>query len=382
MMNNVYIRKQADYNLSEITQAVAELLVWGGIDKKINGDTTILLKPNMLSKSTPDKAVTTHPVVVEATVLALENLGAKAENITIADSSGGPQNPVVLSANYRTCGFADVADRTGANLYTKLESVPVKTHGTMVKEFELLSPVVDCDVIINLPKFKTHVMTGMSGAVKNLFGTVPGLKKAEFHMRFPDKDNFANMIVDLCETVRADFTIVDGIVGMEGDGPGSGTPRHFGLLLAGENPYYIDGVICGMMGFDLTIPPIMKAAVERGLIPEKLPENTVQGDVDAFVKISDFAMPKSYQIDFSDRVPRPIRWATPTVEKLLAPKPKINSKACIGCGKCADICPQHTIVVKNRKAQINMKNCIRCFCCHEMCPVKAIDVKRSIFFNI
>lgn len=381
-MSNVYIKKQPDYNLPQITEIVTQMLQWGGIDKRINGDTTILLKPNMLSKSTPDKAVTTHPVVVEAVVNAVIQLGAKAENITIADSSGGPQNPVVLAANYKGCGFTDVADRTGVNLYTKLESTTVKTDGVMVKEFELLSPVVDCDIVINLPKFKTHVMTGMSGAVKNLFGTVPGLKKAEFHMRFPDKDNFANMIVDLCETVKADFTIVDGIIGMEGDGPGSGMPRRFGIMLAGENPYYIDSVICSMMGFDLTTPPIMKAALQRGLVQAQLDNSIVQGDVDMFCRIENFAMPKSYRVDFSDRVPRPIRWATPTVEKLLAPKPKINKAACIGCGKCRDICPQHTIVVENRKARINMKNCIRCFCCHEMCPVKAIDVKRSIFFNI
>ena len=381
-MNNVYIKRQDSYNLSRLIPAMVELLLWGGMDKKINGETTVLLKPNMLSKSTPDKAVTTHPSVLEAVIEAVKQLGAKAENITIADSSGGPQNPVVLAANYKGCGFADVADRQGVNLYTKLESTAVKTDGVMVKEFELLSPVVNCDVIINLPKFKTHVMTGMSGAVKNLFGTVPGLKKAEFHMRFPDKDNFANMIVDLCETVKADFTIVDGIIGMEGDGPGSGNPRQFNLLLAGENPYYIDGVTCAMMGFDLTTPPIMNAAVKRGLLPAELPADTVHGDVEMFCRIDNFAMPKSYQIDFSDRVPRPIRWATPTVEKFLAPKPKINKSACIGCGKCRDICPQHTITVENRKAKINMKNCIRCFCCHEMCPVKAIDVKRSIFFNI
>ena len=381
-MNNVYIKKQNSYNLRQVTTAVSEILQWGGVDEKINADTTILLKPNMLSKSTPDKAVTTHPVVAEAVINRLLSFGAKAENITIADSSGGPQNPVVIAANYKGCGFADVADRCGVNLYTKLESTTVKTDGVMVKEFELLTPVVESDIIINLPKFKTHVMTAMSGAVKNLFGTVPGLKKAEFHMRFPDKDNFSHMIVDLAQTVKPHFTIVDGIVGMEGDGPGSGMPREFGILLGGENIYYIDAVICNMMGFKITTPPIMAAAVKRGLVPMQLPEGTVQGDVEVYRPVENFVMPKSYGVDFSHRVPRPIRWATPTVEKLLAPKPKINKTACIGCGKCRDICPQHTITVDKGKASINMKNCIRCFCCHEMCPVKAIDVKRNIFFNI
>ena len=381
-MQKVYLKQAADYNHDTLYNAVKEILAWSNLPQRINGNTTILIKPNMLSRSAPDKAVTTHPALVEVVIELLKELGAAAENITIADSSGGPQNSAVITSNYKGCGYTDVAERQGVNLYTKLESKTVKTDGVIVKEFELLAPVVDSDIIINLPKFKTHVMTGMSGAVKNLFGTVPGLKKAEFHMRFPDKEKFADMIVDLCETVKADFTIVDGVMAMEGDGPAGGTPRKLGMLLAGENPYSIDAVICTMMGFDLTKPPIMDSAVKRGLVANKLPEGIVDGDVQLFVPIKDFVLPKSYSIDFSDRVPRAIRWATPTVEKFLAPKPKINKKACIGCGKCRDICPQHTITVNNGKAVINMKDCIKCFCCHEMCPVKAIDVKRNTFFNI
>jgi len=222
----------------------------------------------------------------------------------------------------------------------------------------------------------------MSGAVKNLFGTVPGLKKAEFHMRFPDKDNFADMIVDLCQTVKPTFNIIDGIVGMEGDGPGSGTPRQIGVLMAGENPYTIDMAMCAMMGFDPSVLPIQAAAIRRGIVPPQLPEGTVVGDLWLYKSLENFVLPQSYRIDFGDRVPRAIRWATPTVEKLLAPKPKIIKNKCIGCGQCRDICPQHTITIENKKAKINMTNCIRCFCCHEMCPVKAIDVKRSVFFNI
>ena len=381
-MSKVYLKQADSYQHHHLYPAVKEMMEWLGLPQRINGGTTILLKPNMLSRSAPDKAVTTHPALVEVVIELLKEMGAVAENITIADSSGGPQNSAIITANYKGCGYADVASRQGVNLYTKLETKLVKTDGVLVKEFELIAPVVDSDIIINLPKFKTHVMTGMSGAVKNLFGTVPGLKKAEFHMRFPDKEKFADMIVDLCQCVQADYTIVDGVLAMEGDGPGSGSPRMLNLLMAGTDPYYIDGVITTMMGFQLTTPPIVNAAIKRGLLPEQLPEDTVAGDTQLFCKIDNFIMPKSYGIDFSHRVPRAIRWATPTVEKWLAPKPKINTKACIGCGKCRDICPGQTITVANGKATINMKNCIRCFCCHEMCPVKAIDVKRSNFFNI
>ncbi len=381
-MSKVIIKKADSYDHGTLYTAVKEIMLWGRLQDKINRDTTILLKPNMLSRSAPEKAVTTHPAVVDAVIVVLKEFGAKAENITIGDSSGGPSNPAVLQANYTTCGYSLIAQQHGINLCTKLDEQAVKTDGVMVKEFELIRPAAECDVIINLAKFKTHVMTGMSGAVKNLFGTVPGLKKAEFHMRFPDKDNFANMIVDLRETVKPTFNIIDAVVGMEGDGPGSGTPRPLGFLLAGDNPYYVDLAISHMMGFEPYNLPIMKAAIDRNLAPANLPHGTVTGDMALFRPIENWVMPKSYQIDFSDKVPRPIRWATPTVEKWLAPKPKIKKAACIGCGKCRDICPQQVITIENRKASINIKNCIRCFCCHEMCPVKAIDVKRSIFFNI
>lgn len=381
-MTKVIIKKTDSYDHSTLYNSVKEIMLWGRLQDVIHPDTTILLKPNMLSRSAPDKAVTTHPAVVDAVITVLKELGARAENITIGDSSGGPSNPAVLQANYSGCGYTLIADRQGVNLCTKLDEQVVKTDDVMVKEFELIRPAAECDVIINLAKFKTHVMTGMSGAVKNLFGTVPGLKKAEFHMRFPEKERFSNMIVDLCETVKPTFSIVDAVVGMEGDGPGSGTPRKLGFLLAGADPYYIDLTISHMMGFEPANLPIMKAAIDRGLVPRQLPADCVCGDTAMFGRIENWSMPKSYKVDFSDRVPRPIRWATPTVEKLLAPRPKIKKSACIGCGKCRDICPQQVITIKERKASINMKNCIRCFCCHEMCPVKAIDVKRSIFFNI
>ena len=252
----------------------------------------------------------------------------------------------------------------------------------MVKEFEVIRPAVESDVIINLAKFKTHVMTGMTGAVKNMFGVVPGLKKAEFHMRFPDKENFANMLVDLCQAVKPTFTIVDGIQAMEGDGPAGGSVRNLGLLLAGSDPYKIDLAMAYIMGFDPENLPVLKAAIDRGLAPTKLEMTDITGDVQRYKRCEGYILPRSYRLDFGDHVPRALRWATPAVEKFLTPKPKINKSKCIGCGKCRSICPQKTIEIKDKKAVINLKNCIKCFCCHEMCPVKAIDIKRSSFFKI
>lgn len=342
----------------------------------------MLLKPNMLTRSVPSKAVTTNPAVLDCVINVLLEFGAKKENITVADSSGGSGGANTLLSNYKVCGFYDVCQKYGVNLYVNLESVPVKTDGVLVKEFTLIRPAVESDVIINLAKFKTHVMTGMSGRVKNLFGTVPGLKKAEFHMRFPQKELFANMLVDLCQCVKPDFTIVDGVLGMDGDGPAGGNPKLFKTLLAGCDPYTLDLAICHMMGTDPVEFPVMKAAIDRGLAPRQLADDLIIGDNGAYRVIEGFEKPKSYRVDFSDRMPKFLRKFVEKAEKLMVPAPKINTSKCIGCGRCKDICPQNTITITNGKANINAKNCIRCFCCHEMCPAKAIDVKRRGIFNI
>lgn len=381
-MCKVVIKKVGSYDSRTVYIAVKEIMLQQRINRLVSRDTKILIKPNMLSRHTPDKAVTTNPVVVDCVIAVLKEFGAKAENITLADSSGGPASRGVIQGNYNTCGFSLVAEKHNVNLYTKMSSRTLKTDGVMVKEFEVMRPAAESDVIINLAKFKTHVMTGMTGAVKNMFGVVPGLKKAEFHMRFPDKENFANMLIDLCQAVKPTFTIVDGIQAMEGDGPAGGSVRNLGLLLAGSDPYKIDMAMAYIMGFEAENLPVLKAAMDRGLVPARLEMTDITGDVQRYQRCEGYILPRSYRLDFGDHVPRALRWATPAVEKFLAPKPKINKPRCIGCGKCRSICPQKTIEIKDKKAVINLKNCIKCFCCHEMCPVKAIDIKRSSFFKI
>ncbi|MEG2192691.1 MAG: DUF362 domain-containing protein, partial [Oscillospiraceae bacterium] len=360
-MCKVIIKQTDSYDPMTVYTSVKEIMLQQRINNIVNENIKVLLKPNMLSRQTPDKAVTTNPAVLDSVIAVLKEFGVKAENMLIADSSGGPSNSSILQGNYNTCGFSLIAENQNVPLYTKLKSRVVKTDGVMVKEFEVIQPVFDSDVIINLGKFKTHVMTGMSGAVKNLFGVIPGLKKAEFHMRFPDKDNFANMLIDLCQVVKPTFTIIDGIEGMEGDGPSGGTVRKLGFLMAGTNPYLIDLAICHMMGFEAREVPVMRCAIKRDLVPKEMPEGTVIGDVWLYKKIDNFVLPSSYSLDFKERLPRAISWATPAIEKMIAPRPKIIKNLCVGCGRCRDICPQKVITIKDGKANIELVNCIRCF---------------------
>ena len=174
--------------------------------------------------------------------------GVLPQNITVADSPGGAWTPGGMRAVYEQSGVAAVCKEAGAALYLGCKAGMRKTQGERVRSFDLMEPVLDADFIIDIPKVKTHVMVGMTCAVKNLFGTVPGLSKAEFHMRFPAPEDFGSMLADLCEAVRPDMVVADGIVAMEGDGPASGTPYALGLILGGPSAYDVDLAVCRIMG--------------------------------------------------------------------------------------------------------------------------------------
>lgn len=377
----LFVRQMERYDDSLLTQAIEEIFSQSSAMQQLTPDSRVLLKPNLLAKHTPERAVTTHPAVVRAVIRALKKRGV--QHITLADSPGGVYTPAVMKPLYRQSGLQAVCEEEGVALYTACEwGEHACSSFDLVPRFSWIQPALEADCIINLPKVKTHVMMGMSCAVKNLFGLVPGLQKAEFHMRFPEKQHFARMLVDLCEAARPALTIADGILAMEGDGPAGGQPRNLGLLLASEDPYLLDLAVCRVMNFPPQQVEYLACAMQRGLCADTFDESCAEGDVEALFPRTDYQMPESYvAINFSGKRTRAIRWLIPLVEKLAAPRPVIARSRCIGCGKCAEICPGHTIHVNDGKAAIAPQGCIRCFCCHEMCPVKAIDVKRFFAFH-
>lgn len=378
MDKNVYFAAAANYDQQTVDAAVERLFCQLPAAQALGGK-RVLLKPNLLAKHTPERAVTTHPAMVRAVIRAVRRRGAAS--ITVADSPGGVYNPGILRSIYKVSGLTDVCREEGAALYTDCKSREVPAKGQVVKQFNLLEPVLDCDVIINLPKLKTHMMTGLSAATKNLFGCIPGLQKAEWHMRFPDKERFGGMLVDLLCTVKPGFAILDGILAQEGDGPAGGTPRMVGIVAAAEDHLQMDLALCRMLGIRPKDVPYLNAAISRGLCPEQFDPACAKEEGELCRPIPGYRLPSSWgSVDFADKAPRAVRWAVPAVERLLAPRPVINKSRCIGCGKCAEICPQHTITVQG-KAHIHAARCIRCFCCHEMCPVKAIDTRRSFLLK-
>lgn len=378
----VYARRVASYDDPALGEAVEAIFDASAHARSLGAGTRALIKPNLLAKHVPEHAVTTHPAVLRAVILTLQKRGVR--DITVADSPGGVYTPGVMRAVYRQSGLAAVCEETGAKLYDACRwGRRASPEGwAQVSSFELIDPVLEADFIVDLPKVKTHVMTGMSCAVKNLFGTVPGLQKAEFHMRFPDKQPFGRMLADLYAAVAPSLVVADGVLAMEGDGPAGGAPRQLGLILGGEDGYSIDLAVCRLMGLAPERVPYLAAGMERGACARSFDEALLWGEPEAAAPQQDYRLPKSYtSIDFSSRAPRAVRWVLPGLEQKIAPRPKIDRKKCVGCGKCAEICPGHTIAVQNGKAKIDPAGCIRCFCCHEMCPVKAIEVKRFFAFH-
>lgn len=378
-MSQISITKNPTYDLDQVTQSVRLHFARFGLDKKLGPQTKVLLKPNLLMKRRPEEFTTTHPALVEGAILVLKEYGV--QEITLADSPGGLYTPSALKGIYSTCGMEEVCSRQGVrlNFDTGFQQVH-REEGRLVKTFPLINPVCQADFILDLCKLKTHAMTGLSGGVKNLFGTIPGLTKPEFHWRFPEKEQFCSMLIDLCETVKPDFVLVDAVESMEGNGPSGGQKRTPGLILASDQPYDLDFCLCHLIGLDPARVKTVEESVRRGLCCGDLSQIQVLGE--PLQPIPDYKLPRDARTDFTSHVPpvlaKPIKKLT---QVFLTSHPAVRQKDCIGCGKCAESCPAKTITIENRKAQINLKNCIHCFCCHEMCPVKAIDIRRSRLFS-
>lgn len=359
------------YEDGGLDQAVERHFLALGLEKKIPVNGHVVIKPNLLMKRKPEEFTTTHPEVVAAVIRKLQSMGVT--RITIADSPGGPYTKPLLMAIYEAAGYTRLAEVYGVTLNTDVSySCLERKENCFCKSFQVIQPLVEADYIINICKLKTHGMTGLSGAVKNMFGSVPGLMKPELHLRFSEKERFCGMLVDLCQTVAPNVTFVDAVDAMEGDGPSGGTKRHVGMTLASENPYDLDFALCQVTHLDPHSILTMVQAIKQGLCVSSAEELEIVGD--ELKTFPDFRKASSNEIDFSKHAPKfIIRW--------FSPKPMIQKKGCIGCGKCAESCPAHTIRIDKKKAKIDYSHCIKCYCCHEMCPVKTIKIHRTRLFD-
>jgi uncharacterized protein (DUF362 family)/Pyruvate/2-oxoacid:ferredoxin oxidoreductase delta subunit len=362
----VSIIRCVDYDRERTFSAIQQVVdLLGGIRAFVKPGERVLIKPNLLKASPPEAAVTTHPEVVRAVIRLVREAGGVP---MVGDSPGmGDLRKVCGKA-----GILDVLQEEGAVLVELDDPVEVKNSGKF-QRFEIARAAYEADVIINLPKLKTHGMTTLTGAVKNLFGCVPGKRKVQWHFNTGvNHELFAVMLNELCALLKPRLTIMDAVIGMEGNGPGSGDPRRIGLVIAGQDPVAVDVVSSGVLGVPPERLPLIRAAAAGGLGETRLDRISILGESLSNVKIRHFRLPPQTHLEW--RLPE---WARSSLKNAFTSKPVINSRLCIQCGICQNHCPQKAIECGQTTLEIRYRDCIRCFCCQEFCPQGAITVGRG-----
>ena len=355
-----------EYDRDRISKIVDRHLRYHSIDEDLSGK-RILLKVNLLSGRDPSKAVTTHPEFLAGVISSLNERGAKC---IIADSPGGEFTVSKLKDAYISSGLEEVAASTGAELnYDVGWSIVENKGGRILKRIPVCDFAHGNDMMIALPKFKTHMFMGITCASKIMYGIIPGEEKVHFHTRFPHPKNFAGMLLDITDRVRPDLFIVDAIVGMEGEGPAQGDPRRIGLIESGSDNIELDAHLCRVCGIEYGSVPIF-SALRTFDVAFQFENIQVSGDGPRFKLDPPFVMPRTSAIlgdppDFLKRI----------VRSLWSPKPVIDKGKCNSCGICSKNCAGNAIEMKKDRARIDMSRCIRCFCCHELCPQGAVCVR-------
>ncbi len=359
-MTRCAITKIDSYDEDKLLSAIrliAENTAFPDVKGKI-----VLVKPNVLSDSYPEKAITTHPAVVKAMIAILFERGAGK---VIAGDSPGMQTG---RFNPQASGIAKVVEETGAVLVDFRESTRI--HDINGLKIPMATAIDIADVVISIAKFKTHQLMSATGAVKYMFGLVPGLQKSPLHLRARTPESFARLILGIFNEAHVDYALIDAITAMEGAGPANGQPRHVGLLMGSESALALDKAEAEIMGYS-TVPIISEA------------EKAMPGCTDAEYPLLN---PHDLAIKDYKRIPdgRKTTLRTLFIPNLLSrigiqtdgrAYPEFLHDKCRHCMKCINVCPAKAIEMRRGKVHIAKRKCIRCYCCHEMCPFDAIKVK-------
>lgn len=346
-MNKVYVEECDAYELAPIKKFITNVLTdLPHVTALFQPGSRIFVKLNLLTDRTPEQFTTTHPVFVQALIQCLKAFGCQ---IVLGDSPAGKMNPERLKHIYQVTGFSNLA--AAENVELNYDCSAVRLNGILqVKAMQ------DADVVINVCKLKTHVLTTFTGAVKNCFGSVWGEYKHKQHALHPTPKSFSNYLLKVAETLRPELSLMDGIIGMQGNGPSNGMAYPAHLMLAAENPYALDHMALRLL---------------------QIPEQLVMTDVlahknqlyEAAELVSSASMAQLMRYDFllpdSSRLLR---------RDVVTKYPQFDSGLCIGCQACLESCPQKTIIMVEHKAVLQPEKCIKCYCCQEICPANAIKV--------
>ena len=377
MKSKVAIVRCGSYNTEDVRKAVSRgLELMGGTETFVSQGEKILLKVNLLVGEVPEKCVNTHPAVFRAVA---EMFAAKGAIVQYGDSPGfGAPN-----AAAKKSGIADVADELKIELVDFKEGREVFfEQGNQNKSFYIANGVLDADGLISLPKMKTHALERFTGAIKNQFGCVVGMRKGEFHVKLPDATDFARMLVDLNSFVKPRLYIMDGIMAMEGNGPRGGTPRAMNVLLFSTDPVALDATASRMINLNPLYVPTTLVGGQTGAGTFNEEEIEIVGDA-----LKDFIC-----MDFNvERTPVKTvkRNSVNTfLKNRLIAKPVIIEDKCTQCGTCVHSCPVEGKAInwlnedKTKAPVYDYKKCIRCYCCQEMCPESAIVLKDPVIIKV
>jgi len=356
------------YEKDKLDDVIDKLFEEHNFNNRIRKGMNVVLKPNLLAKKKPDDAITTHPTFIDAVARKVISLGA---NCILADSPPGNYTKSSLESYYIYNELKELSE-IGVQLNYDTSFEYVNIDGKVLSSCDIISPILKADLVINLAKIKTHSFMNLTCATKNMFGAMPGIRKAEIHSRFPDCKDFANAMIDISLAVKSQISIVDGIMALEGNGPNAGIPRKLGIVMASENQFELDYVVSKIIKMEITDAYTVEQSIERGLIkPEDI---KVVGEKIEDVEVDDFKLP--------DTIAKRAVKMVFGMAKIIKPYPTFNKDKCKLCKLCVERCPKKVLEIKKGRVKLDKRNCIRCFCCHEHCPYKAIDIKHIVNFKL
>ena len=378
--SKVVILRCESYDSEQVFNTLNKgLILLGGIERFIDKNDKVLIKPNLLSGGDPEQLISPHPSVFEGIIKILSN---HRYNIFYGDSPGFGSPEKVA----RQAGLKKIADKYGLKFgeFKKGEIVHFP-EGQICKQFPIAQAVLEADSILSLCKMKSHIFTRITGAVKNQLGCVYGLHKSAFHGIFPDVFSFSKMLVDLSMYLKPKLYIMDGIIAMEGNGPASGNPSSMNVILISDDPVALDATFCRIINLKPEYIPYIVYGKEYGLGNWCKDEIDFLGDpLNSFIN-RDFDI--SRKPVKNETVTSHI-WLLKLLRKLVLRKSVIDHDKCTKCGICVATCPAERGALnfsdddKCRSLIFDYGKCIRCFCCQEMCPEKAIDVKTPLIGRI
>ncbi|NLL15358.1 MAG: DUF362 domain-containing protein [Fibrobacter sp.] len=370
--SSVAIVACGSYNQDEVNDAVKKgISLLGGIEQFCRSGEKILLKPNVLWGTDPERCVVTHPSVFKAVALLLQDHGVKLQ---YGDSPAGLQTSAQAM---QKPGFNRIAAELnmehGDFDHGRNVTFP---EGIFCKQLFLVNAVFNSDGLVSLPKLKTHGLTRMTGAVKNQYGCIPGLVKGEYHARLTDVYDFSKLLVDINRFIKPRLYVMDAVYAMEGNGPQSGEPKKVGALLFSDDPVALDSTACRLIDLNPDFVPTIVEGVKGGLGVSSADAIHLIGEpIDNLIS-ADFKVVKAAPVVL------PQNGILRQIRSSFTPRPVINKEKCIQCLRCLKSCPVDPKALSCKDNQkiprFDYKNCIRCFCCQEVCPEKAISIREPL----